>query len=411
LHSIAIAGGGAAGLATAIFAAERVPGARVAVLDGARSLGAKILISGGGRCNVTNALVSERDFNGGSPAPIRRVLRAFPVPDTARWFARLGVPLHEEAGGKLFPDSSRARDVVDALVGEARARGVALFTGQRVEGITRGRDAFTLVTSGGLLEARLVVLATGGLSVPSTGSDGAGYAFARALGHSIVPTTPALVPLVLEGETHRLLQGVSHDVRLTFAVTRQRPRRFDGPMLWTHFGVSGPAILDLSRHWLRARLERRDPRVTAALAPFWSFEDADTWFRQQAVARPRAHVGAALGTVLPQSVADCVTALATGPDGPPLAGLSRDARRQLAHWVSAWPLSVTGSRGYTHAEVTAGGVALSEIDPATMASRICPGLFLVGEVLDVDGRLGGFNFQWAWSSARAAAEGLAASLR
>jgi hypothetical protein len=410
MHSIAIIGGGAAGLATAIFAAERAPEARIAVLDGARSLGAKIIISGGGRCNVTNVVVSERDFNGGSPATIRRVLRSLSVPETVEWFTRLGVPLHEEARGKLFPDSHRARDVVDALIREARARAVDLLPGHRVENVSRSRDGFTLVTGGGVMEARLLVFATGGLALPSTGSDGAGFDFARALGHSLVPTTPALVPLVLEGDAHQALQGVSHDVQLTLAVQRERPRRFESPLLWTHFGVSGPAVLDLSRHWLRARLAGTPADVTASLAPFTSFDEADSWLQQQAVSRPRAQVANVLGAVVPQSLAEWV-ARSVSTDAPgTMASLPRDARRRLAHQLSAWTLPVADSRGYTHAEATAGGISLAEIDPGSMASRICPGLFLVGEVLDVDGRLGGFNFQWAWASARTAARGLAAAL-
>ena len=410
MYSIAIVGGGAAGLATAAFAAELAPSARIAVLDGARTLGAKILISGGGRCNVTNREVSERDFNGGSAGAIRRVLRALPVADTIAWFGRLGIPLHEEARGKLFPDSNRARDVLDALVRDVRARGVDLLTGQRVQSVTATRTGFTILTSGGVLESRLVVLATGGLSVPSTGSDGAGYGFARTLGHSIVPTTPALVPLVLAGDAHRSLQGVSHDVQLTLAARGQRPRRFDGPMLWTHFGVSGPAVLDLSRHWLRAPGDGAEATVSAALAPFDGFETADDWLQRQCAERPRATVPTVLGAVLPQSLAQWVATAAEGADGPTMAELPRAVRRTVAQWLSTLPLPVIETRGYTHAEVTAGGVSLAEVDPSSMGSRICPGLFLVGEVLDVDGRLGGFNFQWAWASARAAASGLAAAL-
>jgi predicted flavoprotein YhiN len=249
------------------------------------------------------------------------------------------------------------------------------------------------------------------------------------------------VPLVLGGDAHRALQGVAHDVRLTLTEARRRPRRFDGPMLWTHFGASGPAVLDLSRHWLRARLTGHAAEVSASLSPFASFADADGWLQQQASARPRAQVATALGAVLPQSLADFVarsddtsspaatprpperdgfsgpagsSAVSPAPALPdasaPMAELTRERRRQLAHKLAAWRMPFLDSRGYTHAEVTAGGVALSEIDPASMRSRICPGLFVVGEVLDVDGRLGGFNFQWAWASARAAADGLASAL-
>ena len=301
--------------------------------------------------------------------------------------------------------------VLDALVGEARARGVRILTGQRVEQLGRSRDGFALVTSGGLLEARYAVLATGGLSLPATGSDGAGLQMARALGHSIVATTPALVPLVLDGDEHAGLQGVSHEARLTVAVPGQRVRYVDGPMLWTHFGVSGPAVLDASRHVLRAELEGTPASLSLAVPPFVDFETADAWLLEQCASRPRAKAEGSLADVLPASLAQRICQAAGVDGGPTLGALPRESRRALARRLSSWPLPVTGSRGYTHAEVTAGGIALSEIDPATMASRVCPGLFLVGEALDVDGRLGGFNFQWAWSGASAAADGLSQVLR
>jgi hypothetical protein len=406
-YDAVIVGAGAAGLAAAIFAARMRPGLRLALVDGARTLGAKILVSGGGRCNLTNATVTERDFNGGHRAAIRHVLRALPVDATLGWFADLGVRVHEEAGGKLFPDSSRARTVLDALVGEARAAGVPILAGHRVDGITRDVDGFSVSTPAGEITCRAVVLATGGLSLPKSGSDGVGYRLAAALGHSLVATTPALVPLVTGGGLHSVLQGVSHEVTLTVATPGRKPLRVDGPLLWTHFGVSGPAVLDASRHWLRRRLESAPVSLTVCTHPFLDFDVAETWLRQQAAARPRAHVNNALASVLPETLAYAMTAMSGLAEGTSLALLTRDERRRLSHQLSALPLDVVDSRGYTHAEVTAGGVPLDEVDPATMMSRRCPGLFLAGEMLDVDGRLGGFNFQWAWASARLAARGVA----
>jgi hypothetical protein len=274
--------------------------------------------------------------------------------------------------------------------------------------VRRVPDAFELDTSGVGARARCLVLATGGLSVPRTGSDGFGYQLARMLGHSIVPTTPALVPLLLEGHLHEGLAGVSHEVRAQVAVAGAKPRQFQGPMIWTHHGVSGPAVLDASRHVLRHRLEGHSPILSAALVP----EDpaaADAWLLDAARTRPRAAVASILGERLPASLAGRLAVLAVADDVT-MATLSRDTRRRLARLLTALVLPVQDSRGYDHAEVTAGGVALAEVDPATMTSRLCPGLFFVGEILDVDGRLGGFNFQWAWASARAAARGLAGSL-
>jgi len=395
---VIVVGGGAAGLATAIFAARRRPERKVLVLDGARKLGAKILVSGGGRCNVTNTVVTEADFKGGSSLFVRRVLRAFRVEQTVAFFEELGVTLHEEEGGKLFPDSNRARTVLDALLGEAELRGVRIFPGHRVVSLERQDGRFLVKTPERSVSAGRVVLATGGLSLPKTGSDGLGLDIARHLGHSLVPTTPALVPLVLQGDFHRTLSGVSQPVELAVRVEGRAPVRITGSLLWTHFGVSGPAVLDASRFWCRARLEGGEATVSACLLPGDDFENVEKRILSAAAERPRLQIQSVVSEKLPASVARAVL-LELGLSGEtPVGRLSREDRRRLVHTLVDWPLAVTGSRGYSFAEATAGGIPLEEIDPATMASRTCPGLYLVGEILDVDGRIGGFNFQWAWST-------------
>ncbi len=368
---IAVVGGGAAGLAAAAFASRHH---RVTLFDGAKKLGAKILVSGGGRCNVTNTVVTEKDYWGGSSHVVRRVLNAFPVDRTLAFFKEHGVSLHEEPGGKLFPDSNKAQSVLDALL--RACRDVKILAGHRVTGV---RPGFEIETSQGAFRADRVILATGGLSLPKTGSDGFGYELARRLGHSIVATTPALEPLVLDGNFHGPLSGVTQEVELKLRSTKIR-----GSMLWTHFGISGPAALDLSRHW------RRDPGpVTANLLPDHTFESLD-----------RALIETPLKRLLPARVADAVLErLKVDPK-------TREGRRALARAVVEWPMPVKAGRGYSYAEVTAGGVPLSEINPSTMESRKCPGVYLIGEILDVDGRLGGFNFQWAWSSAWVASSAL-----
>ena len=246
---VVIVGGGAAGLATAIFTKRYAPNLRVVCLDGARRVGAKILVSGGSRCNVTNRVVAERDFWGGEGRVVRSVLRAFPAPQAAGFFADLGVALHEEADGKLklFPDTNRARTVLDALLDEIRRVGVELHSSERVTDIDRVSNGFAVSSSVRRYRARAVVLATGGRSLPKTGSDGKGYELAARLGHGYVDTTPALAPLVLSGNRHAALSGVSHDVRLTVRVTGGRATHLDGALLWTHFGASGPVVLNASR--------------------------------------------------------------------------------------------------------------------------------------------------------------------
>ena len=380
------------------------------LLDGARRPGAKILVSGGGRCNVTNVRVTEHDFNGGSRAAIRQVLRSMPVEQTLAFFAELGVHLHEEANGKLFPNSNRARDVLEALLAGAERLGVERLDGHRVSAVRAESDRFALETSQGPLRARRVVLATGGQSLPKSGSDGGGWTIARALGHSVVPPVPALVPLLLAPDAplrHAALSGVSHDVEIVVWLDGRVAERVRGSLLWTHFGISGPVALDVSRHWTRGVADGRTVTLTLNCCPGLSFEDFDALLVKTAAARPRAGLGTILTQWVPVAVSDAFLSMLAVPDGMVVGTVPRELRRRLSHALVEWPLPVTGSRGYNYAEVTAGGVPLAEVNPKTMESRVCPGLFLVGEVLDVDGRLGGFNFQWAWASAATAARGLA----
>jgi predicted Rossmann fold flavoprotein len=406
-RDIVIVGAGAAGLATAIFTCRLNPARSVLVLDGAAKPGAKILVSGGSRCNVTNAVVTERDFSGGNPAVIRRVLRGFPVADTIAWFTSIGVPLHEEPHGKLFPNTNRSRDVLDALVRELSSSGAVLRPGARVTAVSPDDAGFRLDTSQGVVDAHQVVLATGGLSLPKTGSDGAGIDIAQRLGHTIVAATPALVPLTCGRGFHRDVAGVSQDVELALWSDGRLTKRISGALLWTHFGISGPAALDMSRHWLRARIQGRTASLTLSFLPGVAFDDLDRRLTDQAAAQPRASLQNALSQWLPQSVGHHLLEQLGIRGTVALAHLAREDRRRVARGLVEWPLDITGSRGYNYAEATAGGVVLDEIDPATMESRRQRGLYIVGEMLDVDGRIGGFNFQWAWASARVAARALA----
>ena len=264
----------------------------VLVLDGARTIGAKILVSGGSRCNVTNRVVTERDFWGGSPRLVARVLRAFPADRAARFFEELGVALHEEDDGKLFPDSNRSRTVLDALLAEAARRGVTIESGARVVAVHDDAEGFKVALAGGAsVQARTVVLATGGRSLPKSGSDGFGYQLAAAFGHGCVATTPALAPLVLRGLVHAELAGVSHPAALSLRAAGNPLVRLEGSLLWTHFGASGPVVLNLSRHWHRAVLEAGTSGQAAAIdvhvsvLPGETFESAERWLLDEAAAR------------------------------------------------------------------------------------------------------------------------------
>ena len=379
------------------------------VVDGARSVGAKILVSGGGRCNVTNVAVHARDFSGAGQGALGRILAGLGVEATVAFFLEIGVPLREEENGKLFPASGRARTVLEALLAEARRLDVEIRTEVRVEGVKRMAEGFRLHTSRGPLAADRVVLATGGRSLPKTGSNGGGYVLAASLGHSVTTQTPALVPLVLGDGLHQGLSGVAVEVELTVQ-GRAKPRRLRGPLLFTHFGVSGPVVLDASRHWCQAEAQGAPCALTVSFLPGTDFEAAERFLLEAARRSPGSQVRATLAERLPASLALALLVRAGAPEDTRLGRLARETRRKLLAEMLEWRVPVRESRGYNVAEVTAGGVPLSEVDPATMESRRTPGLFLVGEILDVDGRLGGFNFQWAWSSGWAAGGGLARSV-
>ena len=404
---IAIIGGGAAGLATAIFTKRLMPARSVVLLDGTKKLGAKILVSGGGRCNVTNCVVTPHDFSGGNPNVIKRVLTALPVSRTVAFFREIGVDLYEEEHGKLFPTDDRARTVLEAMIGEATRLGVQICPNHRVTQLLRESDAFQVTTLPRPLTARNVVLATGGQSLPKTGSDGFGYGLATALGHTLIPLTPALVALVLDGGFHVPLSGISHEVELTVEAADLKTARANGVLLWTHFGISGPVTLDISRHWHRARLEHRTVSLLANLLRHADAPTVESKLLDIGSAQPRIQLSNALAKLLPSRLADAALTELRIDGTTPMAHLPRDVRRNVAKALVRWRLPVRDSRGYSHAEVTAGGVPFAEVESRTLQSRVCPGLYFTGEILDVDGRIGGFNFQWAWSSAWVVATALA----
>lgn len=399
---VAIIGGGAAGLTAAIFAAQAAsPGRRIVVLDGAKTLGAKILVAGGGRCNVTHHAVRLHDFNG-SPNIVRNVLAAFDAAATVRWFESMGVELKREPTGKLFPVTDSARTVLQALLRRCDELGVSIRTESRVARLdppTADDPRFTIAHARGALRTLRVIFSTGGRSLPRSGSDGSGWEILAALGHTVTPTFAALVPLVLAPQFfHAELSGVAQDVELSTFVGGKRIDHRTGSMLWTHFGVSGPVVMDASRHWTINHEAGRDPRMVCNLLPGESFESAERAMLKFAADRPRAAILAHLTDRFPERVATPLLRHAKIDPATPAAQLSRDARRALVHALTALVLPVVQHRGWNYAEVTAGGVPLSEIDYRTMRSRKVPGLYLAGEVLDCDGRIGGFNFQWAWAT-------------
>jgi len=410
--NITIIGAGAAGLMAAIAAGRAARGngsdARIVLLDGANKIGVKILVAGGGRCNVTHHAIDERQYAGTSHNTIRKVLRAFGVADTVAFFDGLGVTLKREDTGKLFPITNKAQTVLNALLGEVERLGIELLHPWRVREIERDTDGFTLLSNNSTetMRADRLVLCTGGMALPRSGSDGGGYIIARALGHTITERVfPALVPLIVGPESKWLTELSGLSCRAGIEVrsgTGKRLARFENDLLCTHFGLSGPAPMDASRYLTAARHEDRN----ATLFICWvdePFEKIDTSLQELGQRTPLAYVREYVPDRLARALCERAGVDPTCPGNQ----LPREPRRTLAHLLAGTRTDISGDRGFAHAEVTAGGVPLTEINPATMASRACEGLWLAGEILDVDGRIGGFNFQWAWASGHIAGSSVA----
>lgn len=417
---LCVIGAGAAGLAASIFAAEQNPELTIELLDGAKTIGAKILVSGGGRCNVTHEAVTTDDFFG-TRHLVRNVLAAFPVRETIAWFASLGVDLKREETGKLFPVTDKARTVLDALLGRCRELGVVLRSGHRVTDIVRmcshhesgGHESahFLIRHQEGEVISRRLILATGGRSLPRTGSDGSGYELARRLGHRVTPTVPALVALMLEDSCfHHGLSGLSHEVEVRTVVRGRSVDRRTGSLLWTHVGISGPVVMDASRFWCLAHEHGETAEVYGNFLPGRTSEQARDWVLAQSAEYPRRSIVKTLATSIPERVAEALCRQAGGDPQQPSAQVTRTIRDRLLADLTRFHFPVRRDRGWNFAEVTAGGIPLEEINYRTMESKLVPGLHLIGEVLDCDGRIGGFNFQWAWATGRVAGRAAAASL-
>lgn len=405
---VVIVGAGAAGLMAAIFAAgqggER---RRVLLLERTRDGGRKILVSGGGRCNVLPSQLDPARFvTDSSPNTLRKILLSWPLPEQRRFFEEeVGVELAlEPETGKLFPVSNSSRQVRDGLVALARRKGAAIRFDSRVTGISPpdANGAWSVeLDDGERIATAAVVVATGGLSLPGTGSDGLGFELVRRLGHTVHPTYPALTPLTLDPPRHADLAGISLEVTLRAPLPRGSWTTRGG-FLFTHRGYSGPSVLDISHLAVRSRM------AGGPLQPLhaqWTDLDAEAWD-----ARLREGTGTVIGALrryLPDRLAEMLLAESQVEGSRPLAQLRREERRKLVDLLTVFPLPWNGDEGYRKAEVTGGGLALSEVVPKTLESRLHPGLFLCGEILDAFGPIGGYNFAWAWATGRAAGMGAA----
>jgi len=378
---VVVLGAGAAGLMCALEAGRR--GRRVVLLDHAERAGKKILISGGGRCNFTNIYCRAENFLSENPHFAKSALARFTPADIIAMIERHGIRYHEKTLGQLFCDRS-AMDVVTMLERECTEAGVRLMVGTRVLSVVKDGQ-FVVETSAGVIQAEAVVVATGGISIPKMGATGFGYSLAEQFGLRVVECRPGLVPLVFSAEDRERwcdLAGVSAEV-VAEAGAKKRHGSFREKMLVTHRGLSGPVVLQVSSYW------RPGEAVTMDLAPE---VEVMAPLLERNVRRDAGAAVAALRAVLPGRMAERWVALHEPADwtNASLAKMERE--------VHAWEMTPAGTEGYAKAEVTAGGVDTAELDAKTMQSRKVPGLYFIGEVVDVTGWLGGYNFQWAWAS-------------
>ena len=387
---VLIVGGGAAGLMCAIAAGQR--GLRVLVVEHANRVGKKILMSGGGRCNFTNLGTTAQNFLSANPHFCKSALARYTPADFVALVERHRIAYHEKELGQLFCDDS-SKQIVRMLLDECAAAGVRVETSCTIERVRKADEVFLVDTSLGRIAANALVVASGGLSIPSMGASGFGYELARQFGHRVLPTRAGLVPLTLSGKHQERmadLAGVALAVE-----ARCNGSAFRNAMLITHRGISGPAILQISSYWNPGDELRLD------LLPD---TDAFEWLREQQSERPAAEFRSVLADALPKRYAQrlCEYAFASKP----MRQYREAELREIAAQLKGWPLVASGTEGYRTAEVTLGGVDTDELSSSTMQSRRVLGLYFIGEVVDVTGWLGGYNFQWAWASAQACGNAL-----
>jgi len=402
---VVVIGAGAAGLFCAAQAGQR--GARVLLIDHAAKVAEKIRISGGGRCNFTNRDATPAQFHSQNPHFCRSALARYTAQDFIGLVQRHRIPFHEKHRGQLFCDES-SQDIIDLLLRECDDGRVERWQPCAVAGVRAREGAgergarFELDTARGPVEARSVVVATGGLPVPAIGATDFGLRLAKQFGHGLVEPRPALVPLVFDAAAWApfvALAGVSLEVEIAAGAGKQRGH-FVEDLLFTHRGLSGPAVLQASSYW------RPGETLQIAFAPGTDWPET----LARAKAASKRQLGNELASHLPQRLAEAWLARGGLPEDRPMPEVGDKALRQLAESLSAWRIAPTGTEGWKKAEVMAGGVDTREIDSKTLESRRAPGLHFIGEVLDVTGWLGGYNFQWAWASGHACAEALAADV-
>ena len=404
MSDVIVIGGGAAGMLAAAVSAEA--GARTILLERNERVGRKLLITGKGRCNLTNdcsaAQVLENTPNGSKF--LYSALNGFPPNEVMSLFKSLGVPLKTERGGRVFPISDKSTDIVDALRSYVMRSG-AKINRHHVTGIeVRGESLFDVITKTDTLRCCSIILATGGMSYPATGSDGDGYKFAQALGHNLSKLRGSLVPLVAEPEVCGAMQGLSlKNVRLSVFDGRKKTIFSDfGELLFTHFGLSGPLALSASAHM--RDFDNKKYHIIIDLKPALDEKKLDLRILRDFEKYKSRDFANALGDLLHKSMISVIIEKSGIPHDKKVHSITREERMRLNNLIKSFRIEIEGPRPVDEAIITSGGVALKEINPKTMESKLIPGLYFAGEIIDADAYTGGYNLQIAWSTAFAAAK-------
>lgn len=412
---IAIVGGGAVGLAAAVFvsrlARERGLTPRVCLLEKAARVGRKLLATGNGTCNITNLAATPDRYHGAAPAFVAPALQAFPPRDTMAFFHSIGLCCETRENGRVYPLCAQAGAVLDCLRAECAALGVEERCGAEVTAIQTEKSGFRLTVGAETLRARQVLLAAGGAASPSLGGGVSGYALLTALGYAKTALFPSIVQVRTDTTYLRAMKGIRVEGEIAFWRGERQLAAETGEILFTEYGLSGPAVMQISRivgDWERTRRGELTARLN--LLPGWTREQVQTELSTRRKLAGRTLEELLTGLLQKRVGQTVLRAAGVLPLSRPAISLTAPEQERIAEVLTGWTVAVTGTQGFGGAQVTAGGIATDGFDPATMQSRRHPGLYAAGEILDIDGDCGGFNLQWAWASAHAAAVSMAERL-
>ena len=395
MKHVLVIGGGAAGLMAAITAARA--GAKVTLLEQNKQVGKKILVTGNGRCNLTNQDQALSHYRGGSPDFIESALSVFGLSETLDFFRELGIVIRDRKG-YLYPYSDQASAVVDVLRMEAEHQKVKLALNTRVERIFEKKGCFFAETPGWTYEGNALILAAGSCAAPQTGSDGSGFCLAKSMGHSIIKPLPALVQLRSKDPVFPKLKGLRMEAHVALFSEEELLSEDTGEVQFTQYGLSGIPVFQVSRYGVKALEDGKEVCVVLNLLPFLKKEEAPVFLEERIQAGAYKNAGQLLVGVFPKSMSECLLKRAGIPSNKASEELTDKDCRILLETCTSFQVRVSASNGFDRAQVCCGGVDTREVEPKTMESKRVPGLYFAGELLDIDGACGGYNLQWAWTS-------------